>query len=57
MPGTPPQSTGNIATFFPSDVQKIYVPIGCAEAYKTAKYWKDYASKIEEYDFENNPIE
>ena len=21
------------------------------------KYWKDYASKIEEYDFENNPIE
>ena len=57
MPGTPPQSTGDIATFFTLDVQKIYVPIGCAEAYKTAKYWKDYASKIEEYDFENNPIE
>ena len=37
-------------------INHIYVPIGCAEAYKTAEHWNEYASKIEEYDFENNPI-
>lgn len=51
---TPPQGAN---TMFYSGVKKIYVPIGSAEAYKTASYWKNYASKIEEYDFENNPIE
>ena len=51
---TPPQGAKSM---FYSKLTKIYVPIGCAEAYKTAEYWKDYASKIEEYDFENNPIE
>ena len=39
-----------------SSLQKIYVPIGCADAYKVASGWSTYASKIEEYDFENNPI-
>ena len=41
----------------------VYTPIGCKiyvpasadhsilNAYKSAKYWKDYAAYIEEYDF------
>lgn len=49
----PPQGSSNM---FYSSLDKIYVPIGCAEVYKSASYWKNYASKIEEYDFENNPI-
>lgn len=49
---TPPQvSADSFKT-----LSKIYVPIGCAEVYKKASYWTEYASKIEEYDFENNPI-
>ena len=35
---------------------RIYVPKGCGELYRNANYWKDYAVCIEEYDFENNPI-
>lgn len=49
----PPQGSTNM---FYSNLEKIYVPLGCADSYKTAPYWKNYASKIEEYDFENNPI-
>lgn len=49
----PPQGSTNM---FYSNLEKIYVPIGCAKTYKSASYWKNYASKIEEYDFENNPI-
>ncbi len=30
----------------------IYVPTESVVAYKNAKYWKDYASRIEGYDFE-----
>ena len=30
---------------------KIYVPRDSVEAYKTAEYWKNYASDIEGYDF------
>ena len=35
----------------------IYVPIGCYDAYIQGKDgWSNYSSKIEEYDFDNNPI-
>ena len=54
MSKIPPK--GESSMFTSSGLLKLYVPIGSAEAYKTASYWKDYASKIEEYDFENNPI-
>ena len=37
-------------------LKKLYVPLGCADLYKNAENWTEYASKIEEYDFENNPI-
>ena len=35
-----------------STVSVIYVPIGSAEGYKTATGWRNYATKIKEYDFE-----
>lgn len=47
---------GSRSMFDSDELNKIYVPIGTAELYKTATYWKNYASKIEEYDFVNNPI-
>lgn len=46
---TPPQGAERM---FRTDLTKIYVPIGSAEAYKNAEFWKDFASKIEEYTFE-----
>ncbi len=49
----PPQGSTNM---FVSYLEKIYVPKGCASSYKSTKYWKNYATQIEEYDFENNPI-
>lgn len=49
---TPPQ----IGSSSFNTLSKIYVPIGCVEVYKSTSYWSKYASKIEEYDFENNPI-
>lgn len=52
---TPPSGTSNM--FYSSGTFKIYVPIGASEAYKNASGWKSFSSKIEEYDFENNPIE
>ena len=45
---TPP--TISTCVFDPS-LSKIYVPTDSVEAYKTANGWKDYASKIEGYDF------
>lgn len=32
--------------------RKIYVPKESVEAYKSAKYWSDYADDIVGYDFE-----
>lgn len=52
---TPPQ-IGPYSAFKKSTLEKLYVPLGCAELYKNAENWTQYASKIEEYDFENNPI-
>ena len=37
---------------FYSGVKNIYVPKGSGETYKNATYWKDYASKIVESEFE-----
>ena len=51
---TPPTGTTNM---FYTGLTKIYVPIGTGNTYKTASGWEKYASKIEEYDFKNNPIE
>jgi hypothetical protein len=31
--------------------RRIIVPIGSGEAYKTAKYWKEYANDIFEDEF------
>ena len=45
-PLTPPQGSGSM--FGGYNHEKIYVPIGSGEAYKTADYWKDYAEMIEE---------
>ena len=45
---TPPQGAKDM---FYRGLTKIYVPIGSAEAYKNTEFWKDFASKIEEYAF------
>ena len=45
----PPQGAEKM---FYTGLTKIYVPVGSAEAYKNAEFWKDFASKIEEYTFE-----
>lgn len=45
----PPQGAKDM---FYRGLTKIYVPIGSAEAYKNAGFWEDFASKIEEYNFE-----
>ena len=50
---TIPPTTGSS---FYSGLEKIYVPIGCGDKYKSASGWKSYASKIEEFDFENYSI-
>ena len=49
---TPPKGAERM--FF--NPNRIYVPKGCGELYRNANYWKDYAVCIEEYDFDNNPI-
>ena len=43
---TPP--TISSRTFNESKIEKIIVPAGCSEAYKTADYWSNLASYIEE---------
>ena len=49
-PTTPP--TGDYVMFSSNaSVRKIYVPAGSVEAYKSASYWKEYASDIVGYDF------
>jgi hypothetical protein len=52
-PTTPPTASptsSNIWDTFKSigTSAKIYVPVGSGDAYKTANYWSDYASMIEE---------
>ena len=49
-PTTPP--TGGYDIFYENaSDRKIYVPAGSVEAYKSASYWKEYASDIVGYDF------
>ena len=49
-PTTPP--TGSFWMFDNNaSGRKIYVPMESVEAYKSASYWKDYASDIEGYNF------
>lgn len=48
---TPP--IGKSTMFHAGAIKQIYVPLGSGEAYKNAENWKTYASKIQEYDFEN----
>ena len=48
-PITPP--AGDFEMFNTYSSIKIYVPTESVEAYKSASYWKDYASKIVGYDF------
>ena len=51
---TPPSCTSY--AFDCPALQKIYVPKGKLNEYQNASGWKDFASKMEEFDFENNPI-
>lgn len=46
-PTTPPAGNSNMFDFI-NEAAKIYVPIGSAEAYKAADFWKNYADLIEE---------
>ncbi|MBR3677442.1 MAG: leucine-rich repeat domain-containing protein [Alistipes sp.] len=49
-PTTPP--AGNSSMFnYNASGRKIYVPRNSVSAYKSAKYWSEYASCIEGYDF------
>ena len=50
-PTTPPDVGSDLFWDFVYG-RKIYVPTESVEAYKTAKYWKDYANDIVGYDFE-----
>lgn len=45
------------SVFSDTNIVKFYVPIGASNVYKSSGYWVNYSSKIEEYDFTNNPIE
>ena len=47
---TPPAVRNDMFSYNASG-RKIYVPRESVEAYKSAKYWSDYASEIEGYDF------
>ena len=49
-PTTPPEGQLNMFESNASE-RKIYVPTASANAYKSAKYWRDYASNIVGYDF------
>ena len=51
---TPPTGDDNMFDIHSS--AKIYVPAGSGEAYKTAQYWSDYASIIEEMGIPDNEI-
>ena len=53
-PTTPPAGGTNMF-FNNAPGRKIYVPAGSGEAYKTAEYWSDYASIIEEMGSETPP--
>ena len=45
-PTTPPEISSN--TFTSSKLNKIIVPVGCGEAYKSATNWSNFADYIEE---------
>ena len=49
---TPP-TVGYIAFYSWDNLSKIYVPTESVDAYKSASVWRNYASKIEGYDFSN----
>ena len=55
MSKTPPVLAGDVFKvsyeYVKSALSKIYVPMQSVDAYKTAKYWSDYAYLIEGYDF------
>lgn len=44
---TTPPGLGDSFVFYNTNVCPIYVPSGSVNAYKTASYWKDYASRIQ----------
>ena len=48
----PPTLGGNSYNTFYFIKEKIYVPIASVDAYKTAEGWKQFADKIEGYNFE-----
>ena len=54
-PTTPPAG-GSFMFYNNAPGQKIYVPAGSGEAYRTAQYWSNYASIIEEMGIPDNEI-
>lgn len=50
-PATPPYLTG----LFFNSIMRIYVPAGCAGAYKTATNWSHYSDVIQEMNVEDMP--
>lgn len=48
MSKRPPTLNGSDVFYNMSPDCIIYVPTGCAEAYKTAEYWSEVASHIQE---------
>ena len=53
---TTPPSLGGTHVFYNSSGRKIYVPAGSVNAYMSAAYWKNHASAIVGYDFENGVV-
>ena len=54
---TTPPALGNTCVFdYYDSGRKIYVPTESVEAYKSAKYWSNYADAIVGYDFENDKV-
>ena len=53
---TPPALGGNGVFVGNPSGRKIYAPTESVDAYKSAKYWSDYADDIVGYDFENGVV-
>lgn len=55
---TVPPTLGGTSSFNGNTECIFYVPQGTLEAYQAATNWSEYASKMREYDYENNvPVE
>ena len=53
---TTPPGLSSYAFYSNASGRKIYVPIESVSVYKSASGWKDYASSIVGYDFDNEVV-